>query len=312
MDPSSHFFDDAAHFDYDNDNDYQWDEDGHEKVKTESPACPPPGQAAGPTPFPMLHHAGAHSQGSSGNFTNGTTGPWMPYPPSESMGYYPAELFPRPSKEDNPSVDLARQRTSSTSTDTDMMATSRDKSSSSASAQPSASSRSTIPPDEPEPHQKRKGKRAVQERTRSPENDESKRNKFLEKNRVAASKCRKKKKEWLSELQETKEELEAQHSQLQSEYKGLMNEANHVKSQLMSHASCNDPKIDQWLENEARRIVGKAASHQARQQPRNGTRGVGQHFGRSWSGMQQPNEADDPSHPASAHGIDDMSFGGRS
>ncbi|ROT38884.1 hypothetical protein SODALDRAFT_249026, partial [Sodiomyces alkalinus F11] len=87
--------------------------------------------------------------------------------------------------------------------------------------------------------------------------DHPKRQKVLERNRMAASKCRKKKKEWVSELQETKTGLENQHLQLQREYNGLLDEVSRMKNELISHAHCNDPNIDQWLDNEAKRFVQK-------------------------------------------------------
>ncbi|OLN84954.1 Cyclic AMP-dependent transcription factor ATF-2-like protein 1 [Colletotrichum chlorophyti] len=116
------------------------------------------------------------------------------------------------------------------------------------------SSKTTDPSDASPPRKKtRKGKAPM------PEDDESKRNKFLERNRVAASKCRQKKKEWVSELQETKQGLESQHAQLQLEYSGLVDEVTRMKNELMSHANCNDPNINLWLESEARRFVQSSA-----------------------------------------------------
>ncbi|KAI0381820.1 hypothetical protein F5Y04DRAFT_280469 [Hypomontagnella monticulosa] len=85
--------------------------------------------------------------------------------------------------------------------------------------------------------------------------ESSKRNRFLERNRVAATKCRQKKKEWVSDLEETRFGLESQHSHLQMEYSSLKNEITQIKSQLMEHASCNDANIDKWIENEAKKFV---------------------------------------------------------
>ncbi|KAF4975385.1 hypothetical protein FZEAL_7836 [Fusarium zealandicum] len=96
----------------------------------------------------------------------------------------------------------------------------------------------------------------------------TKRNKFLKRNRIAASKCRQKKKEWVNNLEETRYGLEHQHSSLQMEYNGLVDEVSRMKTQLMQHAACNDPNIDQWIENEARKFVQRAAAqHQAQQHP---------------------------------------------
>lgn len=93
--------------------------------------------------------------------------------------------------------------------------------------------------------------------------DDTKRDKFLERNRVAASKCRQKKKEWVNGLEETKNGLESQNSHLQLEYKGLLGEVSRMKNELMTHASCNDPNIDKWIENEARRFVESASNRYA-------------------------------------------------
>ncbi|KAI1475405.1 hypothetical protein F4774DRAFT_413928 [Daldinia eschscholtzii] len=81
------------------------------------------------------------------------------------------------------------------------------------------------------------------------------RNKFLERNRAAATKCRQKKKEWVTDLEETRFDLESQHNDLKKEYSNLKNEITLIKSQLMDHANCNDPNIDKWIENEAKRFV---------------------------------------------------------
>jgi hypothetical protein len=85
--------------------------------------------------------------------------------------------------------------------------------------------------------------------------DESKRNKFLERNRIAAYKCRQKKKEWVNELEERTKGLETRHSTLQHELNALATEVSEMKNQLMAHAGCHDPNITRWIENEARRFV---------------------------------------------------------
>lgn len=88
----------------------------------------------------------------------------------------------------------------------------------------------------------------------------SKRSKFLKRNRIAASKCRQKKKEWVNNLEETRHGLEHQHSTLQMEYNDLLGEVTKMKNQLMQHAACNDSNINQWIENEARKFVQRTAA----------------------------------------------------
>lgn len=90
--------------------------------------------------------------------------------------------------------------------------------------------------------------------------DGSKRTKFLKRNRIAASKCRQKKKQWVSGLEGTKQELEHQRSTLQMEYNDLVNEVSRMKTQLMQHAGCNDSNINMWIDNEARKFVLNTAA----------------------------------------------------
>ncbi|KAI1496751.1 hypothetical protein F5X99DRAFT_413784 [Biscogniauxia marginata] len=99
-------------------------------------------------------------------------------------------------------------------------------------------------------HRKQKTKEEV-----DPDVEGTKRNRFLERNRVAATKCRQKKKEWVSDLEGAKLTLETQNSHLQVEYNGLVDELGRVRSELMAHANCNDANIDKWIENEAKRFV---------------------------------------------------------
>ena len=91
------------------------------------------------------------------------------------------------------------------------------------------------------------------------EEDGTKRNRFLERNRVAASKCRQKKKEWVHELEESKQELENRNNNLHLEHNALVAELTRIKNVLMGHAGCHDPNIDQWIDNEARRFVQNTA-----------------------------------------------------
>ncbi|KAI2609085.1 uncharacterized protein GGS25DRAFT_522265 [Hypoxylon fragiforme] len=115
----------------------------------------------------------------------------------------------------------------------------------------------TQPPESSTTKKKKKKQRRWQakEGTNKPEGEVVKRNKFLERNRVAATKCRQKKKEWVSDLEGTRFGLESQNNHLQMEYSSLKNEITQIKSQLMEHATCNDPNIDKWIENEAKRFV---------------------------------------------------------
>ncbi|RWA05986.1 hypothetical protein EKO27_g9119 [Xylaria grammica] len=101
---------------------------------------------------------------------------------------------------------------------------------------------------------KKSGKHKARENA-DPKEKEGKRRHFLQRNRVAAMKCRKKKKEWVSDLEETKSGLESQNAQLHMELDGLVDEASRIRAELMAHANCNDSNIDKWIENEAKRFV---------------------------------------------------------
>jgi len=92
--------------------------------------------------------------------------------------------------------------------------------------------------------------------------DEEKRNRFLERNRMAASKCREKKKLYVMELEEAKNGLEQKNARLQFERDSLVLEIGQLKHQLMAHASCNDPNIDTWINREARKYVEESAGRE--------------------------------------------------
>ncbi|KAH8664124.1 hypothetical protein BX600DRAFT_512190 [Xylariales sp. PMI_506] len=87
------------------------------------------------------------------------------------------------------------------------------------------------------------------------EEEEQRRHRALANNRIAANKSRQKRKDWESDLEETVYELERQNVQLKSEHSALIAEASQIRTQLMGHAHCNDPNVNQWIENEARRFV---------------------------------------------------------
>ncbi|KAK3185875.1 transcription factor [Lecanicillium sp. MT-2017a] len=91
------------------------------------------------------------------------------------------------------------------------------------------------------------------------------RNRSLERNRIAASKCRQKKKEWLSDLEANKSRLESQYKSLHGEYNELLDEVTKLKNFLMTHASCNDPNIDGWINNEANTYIRRLSQNVAPQ-----------------------------------------------
>ncbi|KAI9891863.1 MAG: hypothetical protein M1814_002248 [Vezdaea aestivalis] len=109
---------------------------------------------------------------------------------------------------------------------------------------------------EPAPTPKRQCKLSIPSKkqvSKEPERPEGdvKRNRFLERNRVAASKCRQKKKEWTDNLESGARELRKENTQLTLVVSSLKNEMLFLKGELLKHSSCDCNKIRQYLDNEA-------------------------------------------------------------
>lgn len=81
------------------------------------------------------------------------------------------------------------------------------------------------------------------------------RQKFLARNRVAASKCRQKKKEFVETLQDEAKRLEEDNGKLQETWRCLLAERTLLKNSVMAHGHCGDPNINSWVKAEAERIV---------------------------------------------------------
>ncbi|PHH76629.1 hypothetical protein CDD82_3902 [Ophiocordyceps australis] len=84
---------------------------------------------------------------------------------------------------------------------------------------------------------------------------DDRRNRCLERNRIAASKCREKKKAWVAALEDKKTALQGRHSALRREHADLVAECARIKTTLMEHANCHDGNINAWLEHEAVKFV---------------------------------------------------------
>ncbi len=87
------------------------------------------------------------------------------------------------------------------------------------------------------------------------------RTRSLERNRIAASRCRQKKKERLSGLEAKKSKLEKQYKSLHSESNALLDEVTQLKNLLMTHAGCKDPNIDGWINNEANSYIRRLSQN---------------------------------------------------
>ncbi|CAO3702533.1 unnamed protein product [Rhizopus stolonifer] len=68
--------------------------------------------------------------------------------------------------------------------------------------------------------------------------DDLKRKKFLERNRIAALKCRQRKKQWLENLQTKVEYLTADNEQYQLEANALRQELFRLQQLLLAHKNC--------------------------------------------------------------------------
>lgn len=75
------------------------------------------------------------------------------------------------------------------------------------------------------------------------------REKFLERNRVAASKCRQKKKEWTTSLEERARELQSQREMLVAYVSMLRNELLMLKCKCLQHSDCKCERLRDYLKN---------------------------------------------------------------
>ncbi|XP_041724886.2 cyclic AMP-dependent transcription factor ATF-2-like [Coregonus clupeaformis] len=111
-----------------------------------------------------------------------------------------------------------------------------------------------VPPEEPSPQPLQQPATSTTETPTSPaqhtpitggrrrratsEDPDEKRRKFLERNRAAASRCRQKRKVWLSSLEKKAEDLNSMNGQLQNEVTLLRNEVAQLKHLLLAHKDC--------------------------------------------------------------------------
>lgn len=101
----------------------------------------------------------------------------------------------------------------------------------------------------------------------SDEEIRAKRERFLERNRIAASKCRDKKKDWTNKMEEKMRILQADRSLLKELAQTLMEEKRTLTALLHEHSSCNHQGLDAWLKEKATAILSSpdvVASHLSR------------------------------------------------
>jgi len=147
------------------------------------------------------------------------------------------------------------------------------KSTSVSTAPPLVSSPTQLPPPSapaptPPSPPKRRGPAA---RPKTQEELDARRENDLERNREAAKKCRQRKKVNEEALKQQLMELTTSNQRLLHDSNCLKEECEKLKEILRAHGHCNDPRIDQWIHNEANRIVAsKTAATLSQEQARYG------------------------------------------
>ena len=98
------------------------------------------------------------------------------------------------------------------------------------------------------------------------EKDE-KRSKFLERNRVAASKCRQKKKEWTNNLEQRARDLQQDKTHLTLLVNSLRDEVLYLKGEVLKHDNCNCTALRNYMSRSVSQISGEAAPNPKSQVP---------------------------------------------
>ncbi|KAL8803774.1 MAG: hypothetical protein Q9182_002984 [Xanthomendoza sp. 2 TL-2023] len=81
--------------------------------------------------------------------------------------------------------------------------------------------------------------------------EEVRRSKFLERNRVAASKCRQKKKEWTQNLENRARDLQKENQSLRIMIDSMRQEMLFIKSEMLKHTTCGCEQIQGWVKSNA-------------------------------------------------------------
>ncbi|MCJ1433180.1 hypothetical protein MMC27_002539 [Xylographa pallens] len=92
--------------------------------------------------------------------------------------------------------------------------------------------------------------------------EEEKRSKFLERNRVAASKCRQKKKEWTNNLEAKARELQNSKNQMAMMVTSLKEEVMWLKGEMLKHTGCGCVRIREYLTKQADSITATGSMYQ--------------------------------------------------
>ncbi|KAL8710009.1 MAG: hypothetical protein Q9220_005280 [cf. Caloplaca sp. 1 TL-2023] len=81
--------------------------------------------------------------------------------------------------------------------------------------------------------------------------EEVRRCKFLERNRIAASKCRQKKKEWTQNLESRARDLQKENNSLRIMAESMRDEMLFVKGEMLKHSTCGCEQIQEWVKDSA-------------------------------------------------------------
>ncbi|PYI14176.1 hypothetical protein BO99DRAFT_312785, partial [Aspergillus violaceofuscus CBS 115571] len=90
--------------------------------------------------------------------------------------------------------------------------------------------------------------------------EQQKRERFLERNRVAANKCRRKKKAHTRQLESRCMEVTQANSRLESDVSQLRSQILELKNELLRHSGCDDPAIKAHLARMVAHLSQRSAS----------------------------------------------------
>ncbi|KAI7876614.1 hypothetical protein K492DRAFT_210256 [Lichtheimia hyalospora FSU 10163] len=79
------------------------------------------------------------------------------------------------------------------------------------------------------------------------DDDDEQRKKLLERNRLAASKCRQKKKQWVQDLENKSEQVVKKNQELHSMLAGLREECLQLRNELLAHGNCGCSLVQTYL-----------------------------------------------------------------
>ena len=91
--------------------------------------------------------------------------------------------------------------------------------------------------------------------TKTGKTEDVRRSKFLERNRVAASKCRQKKKEWTQNLETRAREMQKNSGLLRMAVDSLRDEVLFLKGELLKHHSCECTEIQKFMKSHGNNLA---------------------------------------------------------